>query len=425
MIFPNFFIFNFQKISMSDSSPINADSKTVSNSEDTKVSVAKTRYINATEPDCCLAETMRVTQILDIPGADRIQVYVVGGWRCIAAKNAFKQGDLVVYIRIGAVLDPSLPQWAFLEGNPLKTKKIRGVVSQGLIGPLDWMSPSTLTDSDRRVLSGASSNSDWLFPYTNLPENMDLTKLLHVKKYVEPEEFGLYAQLLNLSKSTSAPIPRPSFLPKTDAERVQNITQQQWQELKGLTAWNTRKEDGTSATYWFRLDADNSAQDSKTESGGEFGICSRNCVVVANVKGQEHYGAMNEKFKIEQALRTLNRSLAVQGEIVGPKINGNRMQLTDCDFRVFGMWDISKQCYLDPREVWELSRKMNLNTVPLISTIVISENEMSSDFWLQQADAQKYTKNVQAEGVVFMIHDQSRHLRFKAISNNYLLKHGL
>lgn len=134
---------------------------------------------------------------------------------------------------------------------------------------------------------------------------------------------------------------------------------------------------------------------------------------------------MNEKFHIEQELRALNRPLAIQGEIVGPKINGNRLQLTDYDFRVFGMWDIEKQCYLDPKEVWELAGKMKLNTVPLISTVVIGDTESSSDFWIQQAETQKYTKNVQAEGIVFMVHDQFRHLRFKAISNNYLLKHNL
>jgi hypothetical protein len=134
---------------------------------------------------------------------------------------------------------------------------------------------------------------------------------------------------------------------------------------------------------------------------------------------------MNQKFNIENELRALNRSLAIQGEIVGPKINGNRMQLTDYDLRVFGMWDISRRCYLDPQEVWELCQKMKLNTVPIISNITIGENEMSSDFWLQQAESQKYGKNIQAEGVVFMVHDQLRHMRFKAISNNYLLKHKL
>lgn len=388
------------------------------------------RYLEGVKSDCCLAQTMRISQVLDIPGADRIQAYVVGGWKCVAAKNAFKVGELVVYIRIGSILDPEVSHWSFLEGHPLKTKKIRGVVSQGLIGPLDWISVYGMSeplDLDYMRSSELTSCSDGSFSVSNIPENFDVTKFLHVRKYVEPEESDLYsAGSSSSSKSSSVSIPRPIFIPKTDAERVQNITQQQWQELKGKTAWNTRKEDGTSATYWFNKEIDESeTQDSKSSSNEEFGICSRNCLVDCEMKGQEHYKMMSQKFNIEHELRTLNRSLAIQGEIVGPKINGNRMQLTDYDFRVFGMWDISRRCYLDPQEVWELCGKMKLNTVPIISNIIIGENEMSSDFWLQQAESQKYAKNIQAEGVVFMVHDQLRHMRFKAISNNYLLKHKL
>lgn len=388
----------------------------MSSSSSNLENLAQSRYFAAVEPDHCLAQTMRISQVLDIPGADKIQAYVVGGWKCVATKNAFKVGDLVIYIHIGAVLEPDIPQWKFLEGFPLKTKKIRGVISQGLIGPLSWLT------------SYAQSSEN--YETINKSDNVDVTKMLRVRKYVEPEESGLYS---TNSKQLSASIPRPSFIPKTDAERVQNITQNQWQELKGKLAWNTRKEDGTSTTYWFKAENDSSKNESKSSeisdlkssSSGEFGICSRNCAVNSEMKGQEHYMLMNKKFNIEQELRALNRSLAIQGEIVGPKINGNRLQLSELDFRVFGMWDISKQCYLDPAEVWELCLKMKLHTVPLISTFVIGNNEMSSEFWLQQAESQKYLKNVQAEGVVFMVHDQLRHLRFKAISNNYLLKHNL
>lgn len=389
------------------------------------------RYLEGVKPDCCLAQTMRISQVLDIPGADRIQAYVVGGWKCVAAKNAFKVGELVVYIRIGSVLDPEVSHWSFLEGYPLKTKKIRGVVSQGLIGPLDWISVYGMSEPlDYTLFPESISCPDGSFSVSNIPENFDVTKFLHVRKYVEPDEFNLYnSGSSSSSRSSSALIPRPTFIPKTDAERVQNITQQQWQELKGKTAWNTRKEDGTSATYWFNKEPDQSehsdTQDSKSPSNGEFGICSRNYLIDREMKGQEHYKLMNQRFNIEHELRSLNRSLAIQGEIVGPKINGNRLQLIDYDFRVFGMWDISRRCYLDPQEVWELCQKMKLNNVPIISNLTIGENEMSSDFWLQQAESQKYNKNVQAEGIVFMVHDQLRHMRFKAISNNYLLKHNL
>src|SRR5437016_8991403 len=96
-------------------------------------------YLQAGIPDSCLAEVVRISKVDDISGADKIQQYTVNGWKCIAKKNEFKEGDLAVYIKINSILDPRIPSFAFLEGKPLKTKKMRGALSQGLIGPLSWL----------------------------------------------------------------------------------------------------------------------------------------------------------------------------------------------------------------------------------------------------------------------------------------------
>jgi len=72
--------------------------------------------------------------------ADALELAVVGDYRSIVMKDAFKTGDLGVYIPEGAVL----PEWLIvelgLEGrlagkakNRVKAIKLRGVLSQGLI----------------------------------------------------------------------------------------------------------------------------------------------------------------------------------------------------------------------------------------------------------------------------------------------------
>ena len=63
------------------------------------------------------------------------------GWHFVVNKGEFKVGDKCVYFEIDSILPPDNPDFAFLLNSkgkmkPLKTKKIRGVISQGLVMPL-------------------------------------------------------------------------------------------------------------------------------------------------------------------------------------------------------------------------------------------------------------------------------------------------
>ena len=345
-------------------------------------SLPSQRFALTAEPDSCLAEVVRVESVKDIDGADRIQRYLVKGWQCVAQKDAFKAGDLVIYVRIGAVLDPANSDWAFLDGKPLKTKKLRGALSQGLIGPLSWL---------------GSDAQQWT-------EGQDVTALMRARKFVETEES---AAIAGGSK------PRPSWIPKTDAERVQNLTRAEWRELVGQTAYVTRKDDGTSATYYWK-------------HGTGFGICSRNYEVdPAESKGVEHYLAMAEKYQLRSGLEALGRDLAIQGEIVGPGVNGNRLLLKELEYHVFDIWDVAEQCYLVPAEVIELTTRLGVPRVPSFATVVLDETTTNAQFWLAEAHQVEYAPHVPAEGLVFRVIQGHRQQRFKAVSNLFLLKHGL
>ena len=63
------------------------------------------------------------------------------GWHVVVKKGEFKVGDKCVYFEIDSILPPDNPDFAFLLNSkgkmkPLKTKRIRGVISQGLVMPL-------------------------------------------------------------------------------------------------------------------------------------------------------------------------------------------------------------------------------------------------------------------------------------------------
>lgn len=97
-----------------------------------------------------LASIRRIKAIDPIPGADRIVKATVDGWELVTQKsNNFKPGDLVVYFEIDSLL-PLEERFSFLEpykvsaknsvngeGYRLKTIKLRGALSQGLILPIE------------------------------------------------------------------------------------------------------------------------------------------------------------------------------------------------------------------------------------------------------------------------------------------------
>ena len=177
-----------------------------------------------------LASVRRITDIQPIPNADAIEVVVVGGWKVVTKKGEFNVGDLCVYCEIDSFL-PILPQYEFLrkssykklstgeEGFRLRTIKLRGQVSQGLVLPLS-------------VLPGGRE----------LFEGMDVTEVLSITKYEPPIPASLAGKVKGLF---------PSFLHKTDEERLQNLDSE-YPFDSNKKYYVTEKLDGSSATFYFR-----------------------------------------------------------------------------------------------------------------------------------------------------------------------------
>jgi RNA ligase (TIGR02306 family) len=89
-----------------------------------------------------LAEIQTINEIAPIEGADRIMLAKVQGWNSVIKKGDFAVGDRIIFVPIDTVLQPA-PWNSFLQhkDNPtapirVKSVKLRGVYSQGLIFPL-------------------------------------------------------------------------------------------------------------------------------------------------------------------------------------------------------------------------------------------------------------------------------------------------
>lgn len=351
-------------------------------------SVVETVHVEGVEPDRSLATICRIRNIYPIAGADLIVLAEIQGWRCIVKKNEFNVGDLCIYFSIDAIPDLTDPNTEFMtkRGGRIRTIKMRGVISQGLIGPLSWL-------SDR----GHSIDE--------LSEGDDVTEQMGVTKYVALEEVAQYRGLVNDNERM------PEYVPKTDENRLQThlffI-----EKIKDRNIVITEKEDGCSATFIF--------------NDGKFSVCGRRFVWKEPDPSCAHYFHVAEKYDVEARIATLGMNVAIQGEVIGPKINGNRLDLTEFDFRVFNIFNIDKQEYLLHEEVTEICSRLGLNQVVEIYVGNANDIDLSLDNLLKMAGKQFYKKGFPAEGIVVKTNDRTAsRVSFKVISNEYLLKYDL
>jgi hypothetical protein len=100
----------------------------------------------------------------------------------------------------------------------------------------------------------------------------------------------------------------------------------------------------------------------------------------------------------------LNKNIAIQGEFIGPKINGNMMQLTDYDFMVFNVKDLDTGKYYGCDELINFcNNELKVKMVPILERFIHVKDWNMKKFQ-EYANSVKYTtpmnKTVMAEGIV-------------------------
>lgn len=339
-----------------------------------------------------LATIRRIDNIQPIEGADKIELVTVGGWKVVVAKDVnHKVGDLVVYCEIDSFL-PIEPEFEFLrkssykkmsdgtEGFRLMSIKLRGVISQGLILPL-----KEAYEVFKR--NTPNMDMDWF-------EGLEVTEMLNIVKYEPPIPAQLAGQVKGMF---------PSFLKKTDEERIQNLTRE-FEGYKNEVFYVTEKLDGSSVTYYVK--------------DGVFGVCSRNLDLLEDENNSMWKFAITSGLK--ERLLALERNIAVQGEIIGEGIQGNPYKIIGQTVRLFNGFDIDKYEYLSLDDLLKLSKWLEVKTVPILDLEFRLPDTI--DELLSYADSKSVlNEKFDREGVVIRSHD--RKISFKVISNKFLLKH--
>lgn len=310
-----------------------------------------------------------VSQLVPIKDADRIELAIIDGWQCVVNKGEFQPNSLGVFFEIDSILPASDPRFAFMEKSKwrVRSRKLKGQVSQGLLLPLNQFTVDELAD----------------------------LSLIGVTKYEPP----LPSEGQGEQKGTF-----PSFVPKTDQERVQNIPAI-LESFNFIESEITEKLDGSSFTCWF--------------NEGATGLASRNWEIKPDVSGW--YSNVFNKYDLGTKLAALGRNIAIQGEILGPGIQGNKYKLTELDLFVFDVYDIDMRRYMSPSERVALVDQLGLKHVPIIPfTFLSAYAPFTVESLLAAADGKSYIHpEADREGLVFKGFGDRR--SFKVISNKWLL----
>lgn len=338
-----------------------------------------------------LASIQRIVSIRPIEGADAIEVARVLNWDIVVKKNEFTAGEFVVYFEIDSWIPtqyaPFLSKgkeprvYEGVSGERLRTIKLRGQISQGLILPIS------------AVLANQFIVEDW--------EGHDLTEFLGIKKWEAP----IPAQLAGRVRGNF-----PMRIAKTDQERIQNLTKLfETGELQKHTYEITEKCEGSSDTMYI-LD-------------GVFGVCSRNLDLTETEDNT--FWQVARSYPFEEKLREFGQDVAIQGELIGPGVQDNIYGLQTHQFRLFTV-QLPNEGGREmlPKERRAFAERFGFLHAPVIETEWSFEGKTIDDVIAMATGQTAITseKKQLREGLVFKSNDSK--LSFKSISNEYLAKQG-
>jgi len=336
-----------------------------------------------------LASIRKIADIQPIKDADAIEVAVVDGWKVVVKKGEYSVGDLAVYLEIDSWVPTELApflskgqeprEYNAVKGERLRTVKLRGQVSQGLLLPFT---------ASMAISIGAPPGAkftDYL--------GVDVTELLGIQKWEPVLPAQLQGQVRGMFPT--------NLIPKTDQERIQNCFQE-IQDKGDVTYEVTMKLDGTSCTI-FRWE-------------GELRVCSRNLELKVNEENKDNT-------LVAMALKigdSIPDGFAFQGEVMGVGIQGNRESFKDHKFFVFDVFNMFTNLYVSPIARREVCKQLNLEHVSVLGTDWTAPQSVEEGLAL--AEGPSITHKIR-EGLVWKCNEDPS-FSFKTISNQFLLKSG-
>jgi RNA ligase (TIGR02306 family) len=329
-----------------------------------------------------LASIETITDLIHHPNADKLDIVKVLGWQAVVQRDEFKKGDKVVFVVIDTIL-PRAPWSEFLADSKkpdapirLRTAKIRASYSQGLVLPL-----SVLPENIQGWHEGA-----------------DVGGALGIKKYEKEIPAQLSGEVLGgFPGYICAQTDEDNGL--SNPELVEEVLRNKW-----ITV--TEKYDGSSCTIII--------EDKKITH-----VCSRRL----SLKETNENAFWRVARKLDLS-KINNERYVIQGELMGPGVQGNQLKLMEPELYVF---QISRNNSFDSylNMVWACRNMFNCKYVKHISNFDTSAGKVDLDFLQGLADARTLPDGKPAEGIVVRPLDyrsagNGRPLSFKIMNRNYV-----
>lgn len=376
-----------------------------------------------------LASIQKIIDIQPIPEADRIEMTRILGWECVIQKNTFKKDDLCIYIEVDSILPDDLLKQASLwdndknigklngsKGNRLKTKRLKKQISQGLVLPLKHLPTDIIPVEDMDVTTILN-----IIKYDlQIIEENDLEVKSNSKLLKFFMKFWLFRKIyLLLNSKLKGNF--PSWIKKTDEDNINTIPK--YIDLyENEDFYVTEKAEGQSFTAFYH----------STKVWGFkkwlFGVCSRN--IWLKTENNSNYWKIANKYKIKDICKKINKNIVIQGEIVGPNIQGNIYKLTELDLYVFNIIIDSER--LDFDTMVNICNTYGLKHVPIIhkslkltdlfTTDMVREDKIKT--LIKYADGESLLYKTKREGLVWRM-VKNTNISFKTRSLEYLLDHDL
>ena len=389
-----------------------------------------------------LAYVVNIDRIEPIIGSDNCEAAVVGGWRVMTRKGTFQAGDKAVYFEIDSKT-PETETFAFLAPKHYKVKTQKYtfggkglMISQGLLMSFEdfgWdinayeigdflteklgVKYSVVEDNKRKA--SVDKYKRMAQRHAKLFKTNKLVQWLYARTWGKK----LLFLFLGNKRDKKAAF-WPSWVVKTDEERVQNLPQL---FPPDETEWFvTEKVDGTSTTFTMKKLKRNKY---------EFYVCSRNVCFDKPEKEDKLfyetnvYTEMALKYDMEKVLYKILYEtpglsefldfVTIQGETYGKSVQQRDYHMDNIDFMAFNLIYGDKEFgvkRLNPREMTDALSKYNIPCVPILDEHFKLPN--SIDEMVAYADGDSVIDGDYREGVVLRTADGVN--SFKAVSNYYL-----
>ena len=344
-----------------------------------------------------MASIQIIRDITPIEGADAIVLAHINGWAAVVKKGEFSVGQYVVFCEIDSWVPHEIApflskgkeprEYLGVKGERLRSVKLRGQLSQGLILPIN------------------------LLPLADYAEGEDVSEKLGIVKYEPPVPVQLAGQVKGNF---------PSLVSKTDEERVQNI--------RGLEKYldevfvETEKLHGTSVSFVLN-------------ENSEMEVCSRNLSLKEDennlywklAKKNDALSMLNSVRNYYEATGVSVKSVAIQGEGVGQGVQkGWEYGIQIPEFFLFTIQVNGVK--IAEEDFQYISTTLNVKSVPQVrrATLrqLVGDAENISSALLKRVEGKSLIdgKTIR-EGSVFRCFTDSS-FSFKVVNNQFLLKGG-